>query len=115
MLGEGQRCAARISVKGRTRMALKPGDLVLRAAQQIRPYQGPQWLVEPIGDPITDQDELDQFEDWDIRYERIIGWGDYDAIIWCGGSNYLVTRSPATDDEIAFSTINSGGNADGTV
>jgi hypothetical protein len=56
----------------------------ITAAQMIRPYVGPQYLVEPVGDE-SDPDDvaaLNNDADWVVVLERNVqGWGEYNAIV----------------------------------
>lgn len=52
------------------------------AAQLIGGYVGPEWLVEPIGDP-SDQDDLDAINASEVYVmeRNVRGWGEYNSII----------------------------------
>ena len=53
-------------------------------AQQIRPYEPPQYLVQTAAEPgIIAVDEIEVLE------TGILGWGAYNAIIRVGGVDYL--------------------------
>jgi hypothetical protein len=51
-------------------------------AQPIRPYHGPQYLVQPVG-PAADQEELDAINQAPdaIIAAGLLGWGPYPAIV----------------------------------
>ena len=71
------------------------------AAQMIRRYQGPQWIVEPVGEP----SEPDDIANINASHPYVLqngvrGWGDYDAIVRvplaCAGDvDYLASLDPA--------------------
>jgi hypothetical protein len=55
----------------------------ITAAQMIRPYVGPQYLVEPVGD-VSDADDIAAINDadWVVILDRHVqGWGEYNAIV----------------------------------
>jgi len=64
----------------------------IMAAQMIRPYERPPWLVEPVGDASDDEDISAIAEsDYEILDIQVLGWGPYNAIIRVeGGPDYLV-------------------------
>jgi len=55
---------------------------IIVAAQLIGGYVGPEWLVEPIGDP-SDQDDLDAINASEVYVmeRNVRGWGEYNSII----------------------------------
>lgn len=64
-------------------------------AQLIRPYVGPQYLVEPIGDPSDDEDIAAIQDAVDegaavVLDDTIMGWPPYTHIIGTCGEPYLV-------------------------
>lgn len=65
----------------RSNMHAKNRPIVL-AAQLIGGYVGPQWLVEPIGEP-SDDDDLAAINASDVYVmdRHISGWGEYNAVI----------------------------------
>lgn len=58
------------------------GEKPIRAAQMIRQYREPEWLVQPVGDP-ADRSELAALNEaeYAVIDRHIQGWGDYDCII----------------------------------
>jgi hypothetical protein len=59
----------------------------ITAAQLIRPYVGPQYLVEPVGDE-SDPDDvaaLNNDADWVVVLDRHVqGWEPYNAVVRVG-------------------------------
>lgn len=56
----------------------------IAAAQTIRPYRAPQWLVEPRPDGICDADDLEVLNTAGVEVlenHDILGWPPYNAII----------------------------------
>ena len=53
------------------------------AAHLIRPYEGPQWLVEPYAGGELDADDLDALNALTVEVVEsdIAGWDGYDAIV----------------------------------
>jgi hypothetical protein len=68
---------------------------MITAAQQIRPYTAPEYLVQPVGEP-SDSDDLQSLNDLEGDYlsldRRILGWGTHNAIIAIPSTD--VTTSP---------------------
>ena len=60
----------------------KRSNMHVTAAQLIRDYVGPEWLVEPVGEP-SGQEDIDAINGANIRVmdRTIMGWGDYNAIV----------------------------------
>jgi len=64
---------------------MKVNERIL-AAQQIRPYQGPEWLVERIGDALDPEDVTDlSTSAYQVVDRNVLGWGRYNAIIRVDG------------------------------
>ena len=65
-------------------------NVTVLAAQMIRPWRAPQWLVEPVGDA-SDQDDLDAIwlAGYGVLSRDVRGWGEYNAIIAVAGTHYL--------------------------
>jgi len=69
------------------------------AAQLIGGYVGPEWLIEPVGEP-SDADDLDTINASEILImdRNIMGWGEYNAVIRIPGDpipalgNYYLAR-----------------------
>ena len=56
----------------------------IAAAQMIRPYRAPQWLVEPRPDGICDADDLEVLNTAGVEVlenHDVLGWPPYNAII----------------------------------
>jgi len=85
----------------------EPPDRVL-GAQMIRPYHGPQWLVEPAG-PISDRQDLEAINaaGYEVLTRRVRGWGPhlaYNAIIRvhageAGDTDYLARLAGEPEEE----------------
>ena len=56
---------------------------IVLAAQRIGGYVGPEWLVEPVGEPSDDDDlaAINSAADVYVMDTDIRGWGEYNAII----------------------------------
>ena len=56
--------------------------MYVTAAQLIGGYVGPEWLVEPVGEP-SDQEDIDAINaaNTHVMDHTVMGWGDYNAII----------------------------------
>jgi hypothetical protein len=53
----------------------------VEAAEMIRPYVGPAWLIEPLGS-VCDADDLEAFaEGYAVVEHPLLGWGEYTHII----------------------------------
>lgn len=64
--------------------------LPVTAAQLIRPYYGPQWVVEPQGEA-SDEDDLAAINKhgFVVRESDCAGWGPYTHVIQVGEVYYL--------------------------
>lgn len=61
------------------------------AAQLIRPYVGPQWLIEPVGEPSDAEDLAAISRGYSILAGDLAGWGEYTHVIEVAnsGAHYL--------------------------
>ena len=65
-------------------------------AQFVRPYVGPQWLVEPVGDESDAEDVAAINAGQIVTFAgRIAGWGPYTRIIRIGEAHYLADGQDA--------------------
>lgn len=58
----------------------------ITAAQPIRPYQGPQWLIQPVSHRLDRHDVAALSKSaYDVLQDHLVGWGPYNVVIRVDG------------------------------
>lgn len=70
--------------KERSTMSTSPDRVTVTAARMIRPFEGPQWLIEVH--PNAEESDADDLEavnaaEIEVLSTELRGWGEYNAVI----------------------------------